>query len=130
MLIGPAMSHFTTLQVQIKEADLLEETLRELGYTVEREASLRGYLWNRTRADFVIRQKNGFDIGFRRNGEHYELVADLWGAGIDQQAFLQPILQRYAHKQLLRSARQQGFAIEAEEQLEDGTIRVVVGRWV
>jgi dihydroorotase len=57
-------------------------------------------------------------------------VVDLWGAGIDPQTFLEPILQRYAHKSLLRSARQQGFAIEAEEHLEDGTIRVVVGRWV
>ncbi len=124
------MSHFTTLQVQIKDADLLEETLKELGYTVQRDASLRGYLWNRTRADLVIRQKNGFDIGFRRNEDHYELVADLWGANIDQETFLKPILQRYAHKSLLRSARQQGYAIEAEEHLEDGTIRVVVGRWV
>lgn len=124
------MSHFTTLQVQIKDAELLAETLQELGYRVEQNASLRGYLWNRTRADFVIRQKNGYDLGFRRNGDHYELVADLWGAKIDQQAFLEPILQRYAHKSLLRSARQQGYAIEAEEQLEDGTIRVVVGRWV
>lgn len=75
------MSHFTTLQVQIKDADLLEETLKELGYAVQRDTSLRGYLWNRTRADLVIRQKNGFDIGFRRNGDHYELVADLWGGG-------------------------------------------------
>jgi hypothetical protein len=31
---------------------------------------------------------------------------------------------------LLRSAREQGYTIEAEEVLEDGTIRVVVGRWV
>jgi hypothetical protein len=128
--MGSAMSHFTTLQVQIKDAELLEETLKELGYSVERNANLRGYLWNRTRADLVIRQKNGFDIGFRRKGDHYELVADLWGAGIDPQTFLAPILQRYAYKSLLRSAQQQGYAIEAEERLEDGTIRVVVGRWV
>jgi hypothetical protein len=47
--MGSAMSHFTTLQVQIKDAELLEETLKELGYSVERNASLRGYLWNRTR---------------------------------------------------------------------------------
>ncbi len=124
------MSHFTTIQVQIQDGDLLAETLQELGYSVERNATVRGYLWNRTPADLVIRQNNGFDIGFRRQGDHYELVADLWGAKIDQQAFLQPILQRYAYKQLLRTARQQGYAIEAEEQLEDGTIRVVVGRWI
>jgi hypothetical protein len=68
--------------------------------------------------------------GFVANGDHYELVADLWGAGIDPKTFLEPILQRYAHKSLLRSAREQGYTIEAEEVLEDGTIRVVVGRWL
>ena len=124
------MSHFTTIQVQIKDGALLLETLQDLGYAVESNAKVRGYLWNRTAADYVIRQQNGFDIGFRRNGETYELISDLWGAGIDQQAFLNRILQTYAHKSLLATARRQGYTIEAQEQLEDGSIRVVVGRWV
>jgi hypothetical protein len=124
------MSHFSTIQVEIKDGALLQEVLEELGYRVERNASIRGYLWNRARADYVIRQKNGFDIGFRRNGDSYELVSDLWGAQIDQQAFLDPILQRYAHRHLMAAVHQQGYTIESEERLEDGTIRVVVGRWV
>ncbi len=124
------MSHFTTIQLQIKEGELLKETLEDLGYTVECNSSVRGYLWNRTRADYVIRQKNGFDLGFRRNGDQYELVSDFWGARIDQSAFMEQVMQRYAHKQLMATARQQGYTVEAEEQLEDGTIRVVVGRWV
>ena len=124
------MSHFTTIQVQIKDGDILYETLQELGYQVERNSNIRGYLWKRTRADFVIRQQNGFDLGFRKNGDTYELVSDFWGAQIDQKAFLEPILQTYAHKNLIASARKQGYAIEAQETLEDGTIRLVVGRWV
>ncbi|NJK62389.1 MAG: DUF1257 domain-containing protein [Synechococcaceae cyanobacterium SM2_3_1] len=124
------MSHFTTIQVEIRDGELLLEVLEELGYTVEQNASVRGYLWNRTKADYVIRQQNGFDLGFRRQGDRYELVSDFWGAKIDQQAFLDQVMQKYAHKNLKTSAQKQGFAIEAEEQLEDGTIRVVVGRWV
>jgi hypothetical protein len=124
------MSHFTTIQIQIKDGDILYETLQELGYQVERNSNIRGYLWKRTRADFVIRQPNGFDLGFRKNGDNYELVSDFWGAQIDQKAFLEPILQTYAHKNLIASARKQGYAIEAQETLEDGTIRLVVGRWV
>ena len=124
------MSHFTTIQIQIKDGDILYETLQELGYKVERNSNIRGYLWKRTRADFVIRQQNGFDLGFRKNGDAYELVSDFWGAQIDQKAFLEPILQTYAHKNLIASARKQGYAIEAQETLEDGTIRLVVGRWV
>lgn len=124
------MSHFTTIQIQIKDGDILYETLQELGYQVERNSNIRGYLWKRTRADFVIRQPNGFDLGFRKNGDNYELVSDFWGAQIDQKAFLEPILQTYAHKNLIAAARKQGYAIEAQETLEDGTIRLVVGRWV
>ncbi|MDX2272445.1 MAG: DUF1257 domain-containing protein [Cyanobacteriota bacterium] len=123
------MSHFTTIQVQIKDGELLKQVLQELGYAVETNTTLRGYLWNRTRADYVIRQKNGFDLGFRRAGDHFELVSDFWGAKIDTQAFLQPILQSYAHKNLKAVTQQQGYRIEAEEQLADGTIRLVVGRW-
>ncbi|MFM7383716.1 MAG: DUF1257 domain-containing protein [Microcystaceae cyanobacterium] len=40
------------------------------------------------------------------------------------------ISQKYAHKTLLQSVADQGFNIEAEETLEDGTVRVLVGRWV
>ncbi len=124
------MSHFTTIQVQIKDGELLFETLKDLGYGVERDSNVRGYLWKRTRADFVIRQPNGFDLGFRKSGDTYELVSDFWGAKIDQKAFLDPIMQTYAHKSLIANARKQGYAIEAQETLEDGTIRVVVGRWM
>ncbi len=124
------MSHFSTIQVQIKDGEMLREVLEELGYTVEENASVRGYLWHRTKADYVIRQQNGFDLGFRRQGEVYELVSDFWGAKIDQQGFLNQIMQVYAHKNLIATARRQGYAVEAQETLEDGSIRVVVGRWV
>jgi SpoVK/Ycf46/Vps4 family AAA+-type ATPase len=38
--------------------------------------------------------------------------------------------QKYAHQTLLNTAATQGYTIEAEEVMEDGTVRVVVGRWV
>lgn len=31
---------------------------------------------------------------------------------------------------LLHTATIQGYSIEAEEVMEDGTVRVVVGRWI
>ena len=124
------MSHFTTIKVQIKNGEILQQTLQELEYTVEYNKKVRGYQGNKTNAEYVIRQNNGYDLGFRRNGENYELVADFWGAKIDQQAFVNSILQKYAHKILMTSVQEQGFDVEEEETLEDGTVRVVVGRWV
>lgn len=124
------MSHFTTIQIKIKEGEILHQVLRELGYTVEQNTNVRGYMGDSTTAEYVIRQENGYDLGFRQQGENYELVADFWGAEIDEQEFVNNISQKYAHKILMKTIETEGFNIETEEVLEDGTIRVVVGRWV
>lgn len=124
------MSHFTTIKVQIKNGELLHETLQELGYTVECNTTVRGFQGKSTTAEYVIRQNNGYDLGFRLNEETYELVADFWGAQINQTEFVNKISQTYAHKQLMITFEQEGFNLEEEESLEDGTIRLVVGRWV
>ena len=124
------MSHFTTIKVQIKNGEILHQVLKELDYQVECNTKVRGYRGDTIEADYVIRQSNGFDLGFRRNGEDYELVADFWGARINQQKFINSITQKYAHKTLISSVQEQGFSVEEEETLEDGTVRVIVGRWV
>jgi len=124
------MSHFTTIKVQIKNGEILHQVLQELGYQVESNTEVRGYRGNTTEAEYVIRQNNGYDLGFRRTGENYELVADFWGAKINQQKFVNAISQNYAHKTLMATVQEQGFDVEEEETLADGTVRVVVGRWI
>jgi Protein of unknown function (DUF1257) len=124
------MSHFSTVRVQIKRGEVLHEALLDLGYTIVQNAEVRGYQGNKTTADYVVRQSNGYDLGFRRVAEEYELVADFWGAKIDQKQFVNQVTQKYAHKLLLKTTAEQGFNLEAEEVMQDGTVRVVVGRWV
>jgi Protein of unknown function (DUF1257) len=125
------MSHFTTIKVQIKDSEILANVLTDLGYKVEVNAQIRGYQGDKTKAEYVIRQNNGYDLGFRKDGDdNYELVADFWGAGINQTQFVNQIQQKYAHQMLLHTAATQGYSIEAEEVMTDGTVRVVVGRWV
>jgi hypothetical protein len=124
------MSHFTAIEVQIENGEILEQVLQDLGYDVEHNAMVRGYQGNKIKADYVIRQTNGYDLGFRRQGKSYELIADFWGTQLDQQAFINAVTQKYAHKALMATAQAQGFSIEQEEILSDGTVRVVIGRWV
>jgi hypothetical protein len=125
------MSHFTTIKVQIKNGEVLQQVLQELGHTVEQNAMVRGYQGDQTVAEYVIRRSNGYDIGFRRGGdEHYEVIADFWGTRINQQQFIHEIQRKYAHRMLLHTVAEQGYAIEEEEVMTDGTVRVVVGRWV
>jgi hypothetical protein len=124
------MSHFTTIKVQIKQGEVLLQVLKELGYQVEQNTQVRGYMGDKTNAEYVIKQSNGYDLGFRKNGEGYELVADLWGAEINEQEFINNISQKYAHKTLMETIQTEGFNVEEEEVLADGTVRVIVGRWV
>ena len=125
------MSHFTTIKVQIKNAEVLTNVLAELGHKVEVNTQVRGYEGDRTNAEYVIRRSNGYDIGFRKDGDdNYELIADFWGVGINQSQFVNEIQQKYAHKMLLNTVANQGYTIEAEEVMQDGTVRVVVGRWI
>lgn len=124
------MSHFTTIKVQIKNGEILHQVLQELGYQVEYNTTVRGYQGHTTQAEYVIRQQNGYDLGFRRLGENYEITADFWGARINQQEFVNSITKKYAYKTLMSTVQEQGFNVEEEEVLEDGTVRVVVGKWV
>jgi Protein of unknown function (DUF1257) len=125
------MSHFTTIKVQIKNSEVLANVLTDLGHKFESNTQIRGYQGDKIQAEYVIRQNNGYDLGFRKDGDdNYELIADFWGAGINQTQFVNQIQQKYAHQMLLETAATQGYSIEAEEVMEDGTVRVVVGRWV
>ncbi|WP_055075713.1 DUF1257 domain-containing protein [Pseudanabaena sp. 'Roaring Creek'] len=123
------MSHFTTIAIEIKNGDLLEKSLQELGYPVKRDTLVRGYLGNSTHAEYVIPMPNAYDIGFRKLGDRYELIADMWGVATNVEELLGAITQQYATNKVLQSAAQQGFAVEQQEILEDGTIRIVIGRW-
>jgi hypothetical protein len=123
------MSHFTTIAIEIKNGDLLKQALEDLGYPVKENTLVRGYLGNTTTAEYVIPMPNAYDIGFRQIGDRYELIADMWGVAMNIEEFLGELNQRYAAKTVVESATQQGFAIETQEVLEDGTVRIVIGRW-
>ncbi|MEM9540493.1 MAG: DUF1257 domain-containing protein [Cyanobacteria bacterium P01_E01_bin.42] len=124
------MSHFSTIKVQIKNGEILNDVLQELGYAVECNTEIRGYQGKTTTADYVIRRSNHYDIGFRQNGESYDIVADFWGVNLDRKQFVNSVLQKYAHKTLLATVQEQGFNLEEQETLSDGSVRVVVGRWM
>ncbi len=123
------MSHFTTIAIEIKNGDLLQQALEEIGYPVKQNTLVRGYLGNTAIAEYVIPMPNGYDIGFRRIGDRYEVIADFWGVALKIEEFLGELNQQYATKTVLQSATQQGFEIEKQEVLEDGTVRIVIGRW-
>ncbi|MCT7958844.1 DUF1257 domain-containing protein [Laspinema palackyanum] len=123
------MSHFTTIKTQIKNGNILQQTLQQLNYVVERNSIVRGYQGITTTADYVIKRQNGYDIGFLKTGEIYEMVADFWGVDL-QKEFIQQINQSYAQNVVLNYAQEKGYEIESQETLEDGSVRLVMAGWV
>ena len=103
--------------------------MQSLGYPIKQNTLVRGYLGDATTADYVIPMPNAYDIGFRKVGDRYELIADMWGLAMNIEEFIGELNQQYATQIVLESATQQGFAIEQQELLEDGTVRIVIGRW-
>lgn len=119
------MSHFTKIRVEIRDEDCLLKALEDLGYEYCKNADIRGFGGQRMKVDIALPQEDGYDIGFLRKGEEFEMVADLWGLKVDEGEFLQRVKQRYAYQVVLKQAKTQGFTVVEEEEAEDGTIRLV-----
>lgn len=127
------MSHFTTIKTQIVDKEYLKLALTDLGIVYqEGNVQISGYSGNRTGVELKIPTKNtGYDIGFRKSGNVYEVVADWWGIkDITQEQFVQPINQRYAYHAAKSKLSEQGFSLVTEEVQEQGRIHLVLRRMV
>jgi hypothetical protein len=72
------MSHFSQIKTQIRNLESLKDALSDLGIDWKPgPCEVRGYRGQTHAAEVTIEQQNGYDIGFRWNGQEYELVADL-----------------------------------------------------
>jgi hypothetical protein len=128
-----AMSQFLRVQTTMVEKRFLREALEEMGYEVEEgDKDIGGYRGRTIQAEMRIRTKsNRFDIGFLKNGEVYECVADWWGIrDLQEKTFLQKVTQLYAYKAAKTKLIEQGFTIVSEEKLEDERIHLVLRRAV
>lgn len=127
------MSHFTSIKTQIVEKEYLKQALSDLGHGYsEGNVQIRGYQGNRTNVEIKVpTQSSGYDIGFRKSGNAYEVVADWWGIrDIKQEQFLQQLFQRYAYHAARAKLEEQGFSLVSEEVQQGEQIHLVLRRTV
>lgn len=125
------MSHFSRIKTKLVEREYLLKALADLGHACqEGKQEIRGYSGNRTPVDIKIATKSaGFDIGFQKTGDAFELVADWWGIkDINQQQFVQQLNQRYAYHATTAKLEEQGFSVTSEEKDNDGRIHLMLRR--
>ena len=129
------MSHFSRIKTKIKNKPELEEALVLLQYDVKEDQELKvtgahGINHETVEAEVAIAQ----DIGFRMNpmtGD-YELVTDLetWSQPIPVERFMDKVTQQYARMTLHNAAKDMGFEVAEEWEMDDGSIELVVNRWI
>jgi len=135
------MSHFTCIKTQIKHQDALLKALADIGFkevevheTAQHLYGYQGDVRSQTAEVIIRRQYIGSasnDIGFKRQKDgQFEAIISEYDRHKYSQEWLNSLTQRYGYHMLMETAPEQGFTIEEEETLEDGTIRVVVARWV
>ena len=126
------MSHFVRIRTQIREREHLVQALRYLHCQFQEGQNIvvRGYAGNRETADVVVDTGSNYDIGFRRQAEEFEVVADWWGVegntSIRQQSFIAQVSQRYAYNLVKEQAREQYLVVEEEQELENGDVVILL----
>ena len=126
------MSHFSTIKTKLKNKPELIEALQLLQYDVKEDQELINpidHQHEKVKVDVSI----GDDIGFRRNSEGvYELVADIqtWRDPIPPKRFVDKVTQQYARMTVHNTVKDMGFQVEEEWEMDDGSIELVVNRWV
>lgn len=126
------MSHFTKIKTKLYNLETLKKSLSDLNidWTVQ-TGEIRGYQNTRHAAELSIQQDNNHDIGFKWNGNEYEMVTDLmfWSQDTSVDQFLNRINQRYAYNSIIGVSEKEGFSFTETETATDGSIRLVLRRF-
>lgn len=124
------MSHFTKLNLEIKNIEALKLAATKMGLAVKENAVARGWSNISLKADYVIVGDRGYDIAVKKTKKgDYELVAD-WSMMnksmldiVGKEGGL--LIQNYGVACVAELAKEQNMETEFEL-IEDGTIRLIL----
>lgn len=123
------MSHFATIQTQIRDMKALREACREMDLDVIENAEARGYNSNRHKGEYVIRLKGPYDIAVNRQQDGtLGLICDWWGGHVEKEVGKNygRLLQLYGVYKAQAEARRKGYTTRRQA-LKDGSIKLVIG---
>jgi hypothetical protein len=123
------MSHFTTIETQIRDPAALREACRELGVELLENTKARGYNGNQHRGDLVIRLKGPYDVALTRQPDgRYGLTTDWWDGHVERELGPQysTLFQLYGVHKAQAEARRRGLTTRRQN-LENGSIKLTIG---
>lgn len=125
------MSHFTELKTKIVSRKLLKAALEQLNIEHEEgDLEIKGYNGIRTKVEIRVPTSDPeYQLGFRKSGDFYELVADWYGVNdYKEREFINMLTQKYAYLVALSKLEEQGFTLVEETREMNNTIHLTVRR--
>ena len=123
------MSHFTSIETQIRDVAALREACRELGVDLIENAVARGYGSNTHKGDYVIRLKGPYDIAVNRQPQGtLGLTCDWYDGHVEKEVGTNygRLLQLYGVHKARIEAQKKGYTVRRQT-LGDGAIKLVIG---
>lgn len=123
------MSHFTSIQTQIRDLEALADACKELGVELVREGVARGYATNTRTGDAVIKLKGPYDIALNRQEDgNYALTTDWWGGHVEKEVGTNfaRLIQLYGVHKTMREAKKKGY-LTSRKTLPNGAIKLTIG---
>jgi Protein of unknown function (DUF1257) len=131
------MSHYSLIQTEFRDEDILIDTLRELepGWELELHSTpvnLYGYENDvrPERAHIVIRRqyvgRASNDIGFVHEGNAYRAIISDYDSTAHGSEWLSRLTQLYAKNKVLKQMRIQGWRLGGQTTTEKGAIRLTL----
>ena len=108
------MSHFTTIQTQIRDLAALRDASVEMGFQFLKDSKGRGYASMTRTAPHVIQLKGPYDIAVepsKENDGSYGLTTDWWDGHVAKEVGIGygRLLQSYGVHKTIREARSRGL---------------------
>lgn len=120
------MSHFTTIQTQVRDIDALADASQEMGFLFLADAQCRGYAGITRQAPHVIRLHGPYDIAVEPSQESdgtYGLTTDWWDGHVAKEVGENygRLLQAYGIHKTTREARLRGLRVNRKQE-QDGSV--------
>ena len=121
------MSHFTTIQTQIRDLEALNDACAEMDLKLVQNANCRGYAGITRKAPHVIQLKGPYDIAVEPSKENdgigYGLTTDWWDGHVAKEVGIGygRLLQSYGIHKTIREARSRGLRTHRRQEA-DGSI--------
>jgi hypothetical protein len=132
------MSHYSRVKTTFHNREALTACLTDLGYIVETDTVIKGHHGEHF-VDIAAKSEQSYGIGFVKGPDGtYDMIADWWGVtGKNEQKIQQELGQQaesiqkeYARNMIIGQTAKDGFELVSETKEADGTIRIIVRRWI